>query len=255
MNTNLNGKYVKDYFKSSKTYAATWEPEQISKNRMVYLKERQDVIAITCPQDKTILDIGTGKGRFAIPFALAGARRVVGIDLSEEMLRIARERAELAGVSDRVEFEPGDAETLRFEAASFDVVCCGDAFQYLPNPVKALTEFKRLCRAGGKIVVNVTNSDYSNFMLNVQKLVTKNSAIYHIVRGLYFASILYPARLVLHRFLGWPLVKTERSNQPLIRTYTKQEFEQLFVNAGLTIENNLQYGGKTPMHFWIVARK
>lgn len=97
-----------------------------------------------------ILDVGTGTGFLAILLAELG-HEVVGIDLSEGMLSVAREKAGKAGVS--VDFRIADAESLPFDDGSFDATICRHVLWTLPNPEKAVREWSRVVRSGGKIVV------------------------------------------------------------------------------------------------------
>lgn len=66
-----------------------------------------------------LLDLGCGTGNHAIPLALRG-HNVTGIDLSEAMLAIAREKAAAAGVSGAVDFHPGDVRNVTLEGVFFD---------------------------------------------------------------------------------------------------------------------------------------
>src|ERR1700692_2350268 len=76
---------------------------------------------------RELLDVATGSGNVAISAALAGAS-VTGLDLTPELLEVARRRAREAGVEAR--FVEGDAEELPFENDEFDVVtsCFGVIF-------------------------------------------------------------------------------------------------------------------------------
>ncbi|MBI4609214.1 MAG: class I SAM-dependent methyltransferase [Candidatus Rokubacteria bacterium] len=71
-------------------------------------------------KDKTILDVGCGDGRNAVLFAKLGAK-VTGIDLSAEALQVARLRAEVNGVSDRLTFVCTPVETADLPDNSFDI--------------------------------------------------------------------------------------------------------------------------------------
>ena len=77
-----------------------------------------------------ILDVGTGTGRAAIALAKAGAD-VVGVDASEEMLAVARDRAREAGA--RVQFDVADAHRLPFPDRSFDSAVCFRMLMHTPE--------------------------------------------------------------------------------------------------------------------------
>ncbi len=97
-----------------------------------------------------ILDVGTGTGFIALLLAELG-HEVVGLDISEGMLGVAREKAKKAGLD--VDFQLGDAENLPFNDASFDAVICRHLLWTLPNPEKAVREWVRVVGDGGRVVV------------------------------------------------------------------------------------------------------
>ena len=97
-----------------------------------------------------VLDVATGTGAQALAFADAGAE-VVGIDLSESMLRIARRNAR-----DRhVTFSVADARELPFEDGRFDVCCVSFGLHEMPVSVRqdALREMARVAKPEGKVVI------------------------------------------------------------------------------------------------------
>lgn len=82
---------------------------------------------------KQVLDIGCGSGRYAVEYARRGASRIVGVDLSSDMLDLARGLAAREGVSDRCEFVQGDFLALDF-SRRFDVVLAMGVFDYIEEP-------------------------------------------------------------------------------------------------------------------------
>lgn len=96
-----------------------------------------------------LLDVGTGSGgTIAIPAALRGAK-VVGCDITPELLEHARHRAAEAGVE--VEWVEGDAQDLPFDAGSFDRVTSTFGAMFAPDHAKAAQELVRVCRPDGRI--------------------------------------------------------------------------------------------------------
>ncbi len=95
-----------------------------------------------------ILDVGTGTGFFALILAELG-HEVVGLDISEGMLKVARRKAKQRGL--KVQFKLGDAENLPFKDESFDAVICRHLLWTLPNPKRALAEWARVARE--KVVI------------------------------------------------------------------------------------------------------
>src|SRR5450432_497667 len=107
--------------------------------------------------DARVLDVGCGTGvvsRLAAA-ALGPAGRVVGLDLSDGMLRKAAELARAAPGGDRIEFRKGDAEALAFESGEFDATLSLYALRHLPHPRLALKEMWRVARPGSIAVVGV----------------------------------------------------------------------------------------------------
>lgn len=97
-----------------------------------------------------VLDVATGTGSQALAFA-GSAGRVVGIDLSDAMLRMARRKDPPPNVS----FQKGNAAALLFANGSFDAACVSFALHEMPSSVRerVLGEMARVTRPGGSIIV------------------------------------------------------------------------------------------------------
>ena len=101
-----------------------------------------------------ILDIGCGGGQHAVQ--LAGQRpdlRIVGLDLSAEFVRRARQRASAADVGARVEFVKGNALDLPFEDGEFDHVYSIGSIKHWPEMEQGLAECVRVLKPGGRLLV------------------------------------------------------------------------------------------------------
>jgi SAM-dependent methyltransferase len=92
---------------------------------------------------RTVLDVGTGTGRMAMLFAKAGAS-VTGIDASDEMLTVARERAAAGHLA--VQFMIGDAHKLEFPDQSFDVIVSSRVLMHTPGWQTCIDEWCRVAR-------------------------------------------------------------------------------------------------------------
>ncbi len=102
-----------------------------------------------------IMDIATGTGDLAIAMAkrTEGAK-ILGIDLSEEMLRVARDKVAKLGFSERIVLQKGDAENLHTVAdSSIDVVTVAFGVRNFEHLEKGLSELYRCLKPGGKLVV------------------------------------------------------------------------------------------------------
>jgi demethylmenaquinone methyltransferase/2-methoxy-6-polyprenyl-1,4-benzoquinol methylase len=95
------------------------------------------------------LDVCCGTGDLSFLLEKAGARSVVGVDFSVQMLERARERS--AGSSSHVEFVEGDAMALPFGDDSFDVLTVGFGVRNVEKLDVAFAEFRRVLRSGGRL--------------------------------------------------------------------------------------------------------
>ena len=102
-----------------------------------------------------IMDIATGTGDLAIAMAKRVDRtQILGIDLSEEMLAVARRKVQKQGLEERIMLEKGDAENLAMvETGSIDAVTVAFGVRNFENLERGLGEIHRTLREGGKFVV------------------------------------------------------------------------------------------------------
>jgi phosphatidylethanolamine/phosphatidyl-N-methylethanolamine N-methyltransferase len=98
-----------------------------------------------------ILEIGVGTG-LTLP-GYSSRNRIIGIDLSEAMLRKARRRVADLSLQNVEKLELMDAEHLSFPDGSFDVVVANHVISTVPNPEAALDECARMLRPGGEMIL------------------------------------------------------------------------------------------------------
>jgi SAM-dependent methyltransferase len=103
--------------------------------------------------EEHLLDIASGKGDSAVLAARERGCVVTGIDYGHAAVTDARSAADAAGVGDRVTFEVGDAEALRFEDQVFDAVLCECSLCTFPDKRRALAEVRRVLRPGGRVAI------------------------------------------------------------------------------------------------------
>ena len=108
-----------------------------------------------------VLDVGCGTGVLSLLLSEIG-HNVTGIDLSEGMLGRAKEKAYKQNL--RAEFRLGDAENLSFENESFDAVINRHLLWTLLNPKRAVSEWKRVLKPGGKLIIIDGNGNNRNSM-------------------------------------------------------------------------------------------
>jgi SAM-dependent methyltransferase len=105
---------------------------------------------LAVPAGTRMLDVACGAGQIAIPAARAGVH-VTGIDIASNLIDQARVRARARGVD--AQFDEGDAESLPYEDASFDLVVSLIGAMFAPQPERVAAELVRVCRPGGRIVM------------------------------------------------------------------------------------------------------
>lgn len=102
-----------------------------------------------------ILDVacGTGDSTISIARAAAEGTKVTGADISEGMMALVMEKAEKAGVGDRIDLQVADGEALPYEDGTFDRVTCAFGIRNFEHKERGLAEFRRVLRPGGKAVI------------------------------------------------------------------------------------------------------
>jgi ubiquinone/menaquinone biosynthesis C-methylase UbiE len=93
-----------------------------------------------------VLDVACGTGVVAVTAARLGAR-ATGLDLTPELLAVARDNARLAAVD--IDWHEGDVEELPFDANTFDVVVSQFGHMFAPRPDVAVREMLRVLKPGG----------------------------------------------------------------------------------------------------------
>ena len=142
-------------------------------------------------QPKTILDIATGTGDFAILSAKElRPQRMIGIDISEGMMKIGQKKVEAEGLQHIVSFKKDDCTHLSFDDNSFDAVTAAFGIRNFQNLDQGLSEMYRVLRPNGHLsIVELTTPVsfpmkqlfklYSHTILPVfGKLISKDTSAY-----------------------------------------------------------------------------
>lgn len=132
-------------------------------NRVISLgsdiKWRKKVIKMVGDtKPNSILDIATGTGDLAIQFAEStNAEKIVGLDLSEGMLSIAKKKVSGKPISQKIEFIQGDSEALPFEENTFDAITVSFGIRNFENLEVGLSEILRVLKSNGIFVILETS--------------------------------------------------------------------------------------------------
>ncbi|ADR22952.1 demethylmenaquinone methyltransferase [Marivirga tractuosa] len=141
-------------------------------------------------QPKQILDIATGTGDFAIESLKLNPDHVTGVDISEGMLSVGREKLKKRKLDDKITLTSGDSENLPFEDNKFDAIIVAFGVRNFENLEKGLAEMFRVLRPGGKVVVlefskpksfpfkQLYNFYFKNILPTLGKTISKDNAAY-----------------------------------------------------------------------------
>lgn len=100
------------------------------------------------------LDLACGTGDLSITLAkLPEISSVTGIDLSEGMLAIGRQKVKKKNLANKINFFKGDAQNIQTESAIFDLVTISFGIRNFPSPETALLEINRVLKSGGRLII------------------------------------------------------------------------------------------------------
>ena len=152
---------------------------------------RKKAVRILKPfKPKVILDIATGTGDFAVESARLKPEEIIGVDISEGMLEVGREKMIRKDLDKLISLEVGDSENLRFEDNKFDAVIVSFGVRNFENLEKGLADMYRVLKPGGKTVIVEFSKPrkfpmkqaygfYSNYILpQIGKIVSKDNSAY-----------------------------------------------------------------------------
>jgi ubiquinone/menaquinone biosynthesis C-methylase UbiE len=131
-------------------------------------------------ESKYVLEVGVGSGRNALPLTAEIKPRFVGLDLSREMLTLAK--VKMASSKKVVGLILGDAERLPFRDRFFDAVVCISTMHYFASQERVLFEFSKILREKGLLVygdLTVHESDMQGFFEAMERMLSKAHAGYY----------------------------------------------------------------------------
>lgn len=115
---------------------------------------RKAIEALRPYQPKTMLDIATGTGDFAILSAqMLHPELLIGVDISEGMMQVGRQKVEKLGLADVIKFQHGDCLQLSYSDNSFDAVTAAFGIRNFQDLDKGLSEMCRVLKKGGHLSI------------------------------------------------------------------------------------------------------
>lgn len=192
---------------------AKWYASTTAKS-MADFQELARRVARELPDGGSVLEIAPGPGYFCIELARLGPYAIRGVDLSASMVKIAREKAETAGV--HVDFEQGNAAKLPYPRETFDFLVCRAAFKNFAQPVQALREMWRVLRPGGRGLIVDLRRDASIEDVN------------RCVDGMGLSAV---NRIVTKLTFRWMLLKSAYAKEHFEQMLAQTEFRRVEVNA------------------------
>lgn len=141
-------------------------------------------------QPKQILDIATGTGDFAIEALKLNPEKIEGVDISEGMLAVGKDKMKKKGFDKVINLQLGDSENLQFEDNNFDAVIVAFGVRNFENLEKGLSEMLRVLRPGGKVVIlefskptlfpfkQIYNFYFKFILPNIGRFISKDNSAY-----------------------------------------------------------------------------
>ncbi|GGG95353.1 demethylmenaquinone methyltransferase [Parapedobacter pyrenivorans] len=115
---------------------------------------KKAIRALKTAKPQFLLDVATGTGDFALEaLDILQPEKIIGVDISQGMLDIAKEKIAKRRLSDRFEVSLGDSENLPFADATFDAVTVAFGVRNFENLDKGLADIYRVLKPGGKAVI------------------------------------------------------------------------------------------------------
>ncbi len=115
---------------------------------------KKAILKLKADDPKNILDVATGTGDLAITAdKLLNVENITGVDISDEMLIIGREKLDKKNLSNHITFINGDSENLPFEDETFDAAIVAFGVRNFQNLEIGLAEMRRVMKTGGKMVI------------------------------------------------------------------------------------------------------
>ena len=186
------------------------------KNRNHILKIEKIAEVLDLQEGSTVLEVGTGTGIHAAWLMKHKKMKLIGLDISESMLKKAKEG--LQNIEKEISFVVGEGQKLPFKDNTFDAAFCSGTLHHFSNPEEGIVELVRVTKIGGNVAVMEPNWLFpSNFVIAISNTHERNILKMRIknLRNWGFSTGLEDLKVVNHS------VYTPPSPEALIPFYNK----------------------------------
>jgi demethylmenaquinone methyltransferase/2-methoxy-6-polyprenyl-1,4-benzoquinol methylase len=114
---------------------------------------KKAVAILKAKQPQIILDVASGTADFAIEALKTNAKKIIGVDISEGMLNVGKEKLKKLNLTDKIELQVADAENLPFTDNYFDAITVAFGVRNFENLEKGLKDMLRVLKPNGDLVI------------------------------------------------------------------------------------------------------
>ncbi|MBD81094.1 MAG: bifunctional demethylmenaquinone methyltransferase/2-methoxy-6-polyprenyl-1,4-benzoquinol methylase UbiE [Crocinitomicaceae bacterium] len=139
---------------------------------------------------KMILDVATGTGDFAIESLSLNPDKVIGVDISRDMVAVGCEKIKRKNLGEKIELKYGDSEELEFESNTFDALTVAFGVRNFENLEQGLSEMLRVVKPGGHVAIiefsqpqkfpikQIYNFYFNKILPGIGRMVSKDARAY-----------------------------------------------------------------------------
>ena len=139
---------------------------------------------------KLILDVATGTGDFALESLSLNPDKIIGVDISRDMVAVGLEKVKKRKLQNKIELKYGDSENLEFETNTFDALTVAFGVRNYENLEQGLSEMLRVIKPGGHVAIiefsqpqifpikQIYNFYFNNILPGIGRIVSKDARAY-----------------------------------------------------------------------------